>query len=138
MIVLEMLEAGAVGYVLKESAEEELVTAVRSVLAGEVHVTPCLRACIPKRLLSPGTFDPPRLTGRERDVLTLIANGRSRKDVATSMGVAVQSVDYHVHEIQRRLETDALSDVLRYAITRGWIDDQGARRAEAPVAGPSA
>jgi DNA-binding NarL/FixJ family response regulator len=59
-IVLEMLEAGAVGYVLKDCVEKEIAGAVRAVMAGEMFVSSRLRPMIPRRLLSPNTFDPPR------------------------------------------------------------------------------
>jgi DNA-binding NarL/FixJ family response regulator len=124
MIVVEMLEAGAAGYVLKDTAEEELVVAIRAALAGEIYVTPRLRSGLPQRLLSPGTFDPPRLTLRERDVLCLGAVGRTRKETGQALGIAPKTVEYHVHQIMARLEMSNIAEVIRYAIAKGWLNGQ--------------
>jgi two-component system, NarL family, nitrate/nitrite response regulator NarL len=122
-IVLEMLEAGAVGYVLKDSVEVDIVAAVRAVMAGAVFITPRLRSMIPRRLLSPNTFAPPRLTAREEEVLRSIAQGTPRKRVAERLGMSPRTVEYHVHQMMVRLEVDSLADLIRYATAKGWVSD---------------
>jgi DNA-binding NarL/FixJ family response regulator len=131
-IVLEMLEAGAAGYVLKDSVGEDLLAAVRAVMAGEVYVTPRLRPLIPRRLLSPSTFDPPRLTEREAEVLRLVARGTPRKHVADWLGVSPRTVEYHVHQVMVRLEVESIADLIRYATARGWLGDAPAAPAARP------
>jgi DNA-binding NarL/FixJ family response regulator len=124
-IVIEMLEAGAVGYVLKDGVEEEIVAAVRAAMAGEIYVSPRLRADVPQRLLTPGTFDPPRLTVREAQVLRLVAQGMPRKQLADRLGVSPKTVEFHVHQVMLRLEMESIADVIRYATARGWLGQPG-------------
>jgi DNA-binding NarL/FixJ family response regulator len=125
-IVLEMLEAGALGYVLKDCIEADIVAAVRKAAAGEVFVSARLRPMIPQRLLFPHTFEPPRLTPRQSEVLRLVARGIPRKQVADTLGISVRTLEAHVHEAMTRLEVDSIADLVRYATAKGWVDERPA------------
>jgi DNA-binding NarL/FixJ family response regulator len=122
-IVLEMLEAGAAGYVLKDCVEKEIAAAVCAVVAGEMFVSARLRPMIPRRLLSPNTFEPPRLTERETEVLRLIAQGMPQRLVAETLHMSPRTVEYHVHQMMVKLEVDWLGDLIKYADAKGWLCD---------------
>lgn len=120
--VLAALRAGFSGYVLKSQAAKELVTAIEQVHAGEVYLGPA-----PSRLLldayrdrRPSPADP--LTPREREVLQLVAEGRSTREIAAVLGTSVKTVESHRGRIQRKLRIQEPAGLTRYAIRQGIIE----------------
>lgn len=118
--------AGAAGYVLKEAAETELVTAVRAVAAGEEYVQPGLGA----RLVAAEAEERRRteadpLTERERGVLRLLALGFTNQEVAAKLYVSVRTVETHRAHVLRKLGLKTRAELVRYALERGLLDEPG-------------
>jgi DNA-binding NarL/FixJ family response regulator len=121
--VLEMLRAGAAGYVLKECAYEEVVRGVRQVLRGQLYLCPKVSTDIVRDyLLSARDASPPAfslLTGRERQVLQLVAEGQTTKEIAAGLGVSVKTVETFRHQIMRKLDLHSVAELTKYAVREG-------------------
>jgi DNA-binding NarL/FixJ family response regulator len=124
--VLRALRAGARGYVLKESAEGELIAAVRAVLAGRSYFSPrigrMLQAEHIERARSKSLDDPyDLLTGREREVFQRIAEGNSNKEIAARLCLSVLTVETHRKRILEKLSLHGTAELMLYAARRGII-----------------
>jgi two-component system, NarL family, response regulator NreC len=117
----EALGGGALGYVLKEAADEELVEAVRRAAAGESYLTPRLGARIASEPL-PGP--PDDLSEREVDVLRLIALGHTNAEIAQQLYLSVRTVETHRSHIQQKLRLSTRAELVGYALDRGLIAGQ--------------
>ncbi|MFO1521449.1 MAG: response regulator transcription factor [Kiritimatiellia bacterium] len=118
-----MLEAGALGYVLKNEAAKTLVTAIRKVAGGEVYLSPeintgLVRRYVRKQPAAGGTAFT-ALSDREREVLQLIAEGASSKEISTKLGVSEKTVSTHREHIMAKLDLHNVADLTRYAIREG-------------------
>jgi two-component system, NarL family, response regulator NreC len=112
------LSAGAIGYVLKEAADDELVEAVRRAAKGESYLNPRLGA----RLASEPVPGPPDdLSEREVDVLTLIALGHTNAEIAERLYLSVRTVETHRAHIQQKLNLSSRAELVAYALKRGLI-----------------
>jgi len=112
------LSAGAIGYVLKEAADDELVEAVRRAARGESYLNPRLGA----RLAAEPTPGPPDdLSEREVDVLTLIALGHTNAEIAERLYLSVRTVETHRAHIQQKLNLSSRAELVAYALKRGLI-----------------
>lgn len=121
--VQEMFEAGAQGYVLKQSSSAELLTAIRAVATGGRYVDPALRED-PEPLAASGRrLGSPSVTERERAVLRYMALGHSNKEIADRLGITVKTVEVHKANAMRKLSLKGRSDVIRYAALHGWLQD---------------
>jgi two-component system, NarL family, response regulator NreC len=118
-----MLEAGASGYVLKRSAADVLVTAIRAVAAGEVYLDPSLSGRIVSAFTSrPESGGPPTdLSDREADVLRLIATGYSNKEIGAQLGISVKTVETYKARAMHKLDLDGRVAIVRYAAMQGWL-----------------
>ncbi len=114
----EALGAGALGYVLKEAADEELVEAVRRAAMGESYLNPSLGARIASE---PPPGAPDDLSEREVDVLRLIALGHTNAEIAERLYLSVRTVETHRAHIQRKLQLSTRAELVHYAIERGLI-----------------
>jgi DNA-binding NarL/FixJ family response regulator len=113
------MQAGAAGFVLKHSAADELVTAVREALHGRTYVTPLIAG---ELLQSYHEGDPDRrLTSRQREVLQLYAEGRSAKEVAAVLTISIRTAEAHKARILEALELRTTADLVQYAIRNGII-----------------
>lgn len=123
-LATEALEAGASAYLLKQSAAEELLTAVREVMKGRTYVTPVIAGEVLGALMT-GTRAPDRpsakLTPRERQVLQLIAEGKSAKEVAGVLDVSVRTVEFHKYNIMEKLALRTTAELTQYAIRHGLV-----------------
>lgn len=119
--VLEALQAGVRGYVLKAQAPEELVNAVREVLRGSVYLSPGVSKAVVDAYL--GGSAPPNdaLSDRERQVLQLIAEGNTTKQAARALGVSVKTAEAHRTRIMQKLEVHDTATLVRRAIRLGVI-----------------
>jgi two-component system response regulator NreC len=117
----EALGAGALGYVLKEAADDELVEAVRNAAAGERYLNPRLGA----RIASEPPGPPDDLSDREVEVLRLIALGHTNAEIAEKLYLSVRTVETHRSHIQQKLRLSTRAELVRYALERGLIDTGG-------------
>jgi two-component system response regulator NreC len=115
----EALGAGALGYVLKEAADEELVEAVRNAAAGASYLNPKLGARI---AAEPPPGPPDDLSEREVEVLRLIALGHTNAEIAERLVLSVRTVETHRSHIQQKLRRSSRAELVGYAIDRGLID----------------
>ncbi|HXA54972.1 MAG TPA: response regulator transcription factor [Solirubrobacteraceae bacterium] len=113
------LGAGALGYVLKESADEELVQAVRAAAAGETYLTPRMGARVASEP-PPGRSDD--LSQREVGVLRLIALGHTNAEIAEQLFLSVRTVETHRAHIQQKLSLSTRAELVRYALDRGLMN----------------
>lgn len=120
--VLPILKAGARGYVLKDAPPEDLVRAIETVYTGKVFFSPPVARIAHTRDGEVEPADPlAQLTDRERQVLVLIAEGQSNKEVAASLGIGVRTVETHRERIMRRLGIRSVAGLTKFALSRGMI-----------------
>ena len=123
----QALGAGALGYVLKEAADSELVEAVRRAAQGETYLNPRLGA----RLASEPTPGPPDdLSEREIDVLRLIARGHTNAEIAAQLFLSVRTVETHRAHIQQKLRLSSRAELVGYALERGLLQTGGQEAAD--------
>ncbi|MEO5857631.1 MAG: response regulator transcription factor [Pyrinomonadaceae bacterium] len=123
----QLIGAGANGYVLKQSAPEQLITAIRSVASGEAFLDPSLT----QRVLGGYSNRVPALRGekqgelsaREEEVLKMIALGYSNKEVAGRLDLSVKTIEAHKANAMQKLGFSSRIDVVRYAVLQDWLDE---------------
>jgi len=118
----EALGAGALGYVLKEAADDELVQAVRNAAAGESYLNPRLGA---RMASEPPPGPPDDLSEREVQVLGLIARGHTNTEIGEQLYLSVRTVETHRSHIQQKLRLSTRAELVGYAIERGLISTDG-------------
>lgn len=123
-----MLKAGASGYVLKAADTPELLGAIRSVARGEAFLYPAMAKKLMQDFLSrtPGVeeSDDGRLTPREQQILRLIAEGYTNKEIADRLVVSPSTVHSHRNNLMRKLDLDTQHGLVQYARKRGWIGEE--------------
>jgi DNA-binding NarL/FixJ family response regulator len=127
--VAQALRAGAVGYLLKDSAAEELGLALRAVMSGETYLSPAISRQVVDgflgRLARPEQDEQApidaQLTPRQREILQLVAESRSSKEVAAMLKLSVKTVEAHRSQIMERLGIHDLAGLVRYAIRVGLV-----------------
>jgi DNA-binding NarL/FixJ family response regulator len=122
--VREAFDAGASGYVLKEAADSEVVSAVRAVAAGERYVHPVLGA----RLIAAEAEERKRaevdpLSEREREVLRLLALGHTNQEIAKMLYISVRTAETHRAHIMQKLGLSSRAELVRYALSEGLLED---------------
>jgi two-component system response regulator NreC len=121
--MLEMMRAGAAGYIAKESAYEELIAAIRGVMAGQSWYTPAAIARMAGDFGAAGNQNIDSafmvLSPREREVLQLISEGRSTKEVAGRLSVSVKTAETHRRNLMEKLHLDSVAELTKYAIREG-------------------
>jgi DNA-binding NarL/FixJ family response regulator len=118
------LDAGARGYVLKHSAPEELVTAIRSALAGKTYITPALAGEVleaMKREPTPAADPVTLLTPRQREILQLLAEGRSAKEIGSVLQISARTVESHKYQMMETLGLRTNADLIHLAIQSGLV-----------------
>ncbi len=117
--VLEAMQAGAVGYVLKTQAAADIVQAIRDVVQGEIYLSSRVSRAVVKAYLTRSDLPPDPLTSRERETLQLIAEGQTTKEIAWRLGLSVKTVESHRIRLMRKLDIHETATLVRYAIRRG-------------------
>jgi DNA-binding NarL/FixJ family response regulator len=121
--VAGMLLAGAAGYLLKDCCFDELVGAIRSVMRGGLYLSPGITPLVVKRyiahLMEKGDLLRRPLSSREREVLQLVAEGKTTKDIATVLYVSEKTVETHRRQIMRKLRLNTIADLTKYAVRIG-------------------
>ncbi len=123
----ELLRAGASGYVLKQSPHSELFRAIRAVASGQQYVDPALT----HHLAAPfaahdqrsARRNGPKLTDREAEVLRLVSQGYSNKEIASKLEVSTKTVEVHKANAMRKLSLRGRIELLQYALHQGWLHD---------------
>jgi DNA-binding NarL/FixJ family response regulator len=114
-IATEVLRAGASGFLLKQSAGDELITAIEDVLQGRTYLTPLLTKAV-LNLTTSGAENRPALTPRQRDVLRLLADGKRMKEIAAILGLSTRTVETHKYEMMQALGVGSTAELVKYAI----------------------
>jgi DNA-binding NarL/FixJ family response regulator len=118
-----MLRAGAAGYLLKESAFEELIKAIRIVCGGKKYLSPDVTDIVLRDYLNPSIDNDypltPDLTLREREVLQLIVEGCATKEVANRLNISIKTVESHRSRIMNKLGLHTVAELTKYAVRRG-------------------
>jgi DNA-binding NarL/FixJ family response regulator len=132
--VAQALRAGVKGYVLKDAAADELPLLLRAVMRGEVYLSPAISRHVVEGFLgregapAPAEGSMPRapdgLTPRQREILQLVAEGKSTKEVAQFLNLSVKTVEAHRGQIMERLEIHDLAGLVRYAIRTGLVSPE--------------
>jgi two-component system, NarL family, response regulator NreC len=120
--VREILRAGARGYLLKDSADADLIAAVRAVAKGEGYLSPGVSDAVLSDYRRHVTDPLDLLTGREREVLQLIAEGKTNKEIATSLTLSVYTVEAHRGRLMEKLNLHSTGELVRFAVRSGLID----------------
>ena len=120
----EAFRAGASGYLLKHSAAEELPFTIRQALAGRSYITPLIANEVVSALLQQ-TADPkaaePQLTPRQREVLPMVAEGRTIKEMATILSVSPRTVEFHKTNLVKALGLSTTAELTQYAVRHGLV-----------------
>ena len=121
--IAEMLKAGASGYLLKDSAFEELAGAIRAVMAGQIYLSPGIAGVVVRDYLghpaNPRSQLPPELSHREREVLQLVAEGCSTKIIAAQLAISSKTADTHRQNIMKKLGLRSVAELTKYAVRAG-------------------
>jgi len=117
--VLEALRAGAVGFVVKTRASGELLEAIREVLRGHCYLSPGISRVVVSAYLKKTEMRPDPLTARERQVLQLIAEGKTTKETAAVLDISFKTADSHRSRIMQKLDIHETASLVRYAIRHG-------------------
>jgi two-component system, NarL family, response regulator NreC len=119
--VTEALRMGVKGYVLKNQAATDLVQAIYQVCRGGFYLSPGVSRAVIEAFLSKTARPPDPLTSRERQVLQLISEGKSTKDVACLLGISAKTAESHRARLMHKLDIHEIASLVRYAIRRGLI-----------------
>jgi DNA-binding NarL/FixJ family response regulator len=122
--VRRAFDAGASGYVLKHSAPDELIAAIRAALTGKTFVTPTLAGELMNRATGApgGSSDPVAiLTPRQREILQLVAEGRSAKEIASDLNLSTRTVEFHKYRIMEALNLHSTAELVHFAIKHGIV-----------------
>ena len=120
----QALGTGALGYVLKHAASDELVTAIREALRGRTYISPALRTPAFEELRASGGSNVRQeitLTSRQREVLQLLAEGRSAKEVAAILAISSRTVETHKYKIMDDLGVRTTAELVQYAVRHGLV-----------------
>ena len=125
--IFRVIQAGAHGYVSKEAPPDEVLRAIESVCAGEPFFSEDIaRAALQEFVRNGGKKEPfAQLTTREREVLVLIAEGKSNKEIAMQLDIGVRTIETHRERIMRRLGIHSVAGLTKYAIANGLVSLEG-------------
>jgi len=119
--VLSALQAGVKGYVVKTQASSDLVRAIHEVLRGMMYLSPGVSEAVVQAYLAKSEMPADPLTSREREVLQLVAEGKSTKEVAGLLGISFKTAESHRTRILKKLDLHETAGLVRYAVRRGLI-----------------
>jgi two-component system, NarL family, response regulator NreC len=120
--VREILKAGARGYILKDAIDTELISAIQSVARGDGYISPAISGTLLSDYRQNITNPLDLLSSREREVLQLIAEGKTNKEVATRLNLSVYTVDSHRGKIMEKLNLHSTGELVRFAMKQGLVD----------------
>ena len=120
--VREILKAGARGYILKDAIDTELISAIQSVARGDGYISPAISGTLLSDYRQNITNPLDLLSSREREVLQLIAEGKTNKEIATRLNLSVYTVDSHRGKIMEKLNLHSAGELVRFAVKQGLVD----------------
>lgn len=125
-LLVSAMQAGADGYALKEDSDQELLLAIQQCMEGKRYLAPSLAKELSDQELErlsypPVRIAPEQLTVREKQVLTLVAEGRKSKEVAKLLSISIRTVEHHRANIMKKTEIRSTADLIKYAIQKGFI-----------------
>lgn len=120
-VATEAMRAGASGFLVKLAAGEELVTAINEVLQGRIYLTPAVTRDVIARMSDVRKTPEVPLTPRQREVLTLITEGRRMKEIAAILQLSTRTVETHKYEMMQTLGVQSTAELVRYAIQHGIV-----------------
>lgn len=122
-IVLQMLEAGAMGYVAKSAGGDELMRGIREVVMGSTYLSPEIAAVVVDSIRGKNVAESceEKLGRREREVLALLADGKTSSEIGARLHIATSTVDVHRRNIMRKLEMHNVAELTKYAVRRGIV-----------------
>lgn len=125
--IQQQIRAGASGYISKQSAPSELINAIRAVGRGNDYIDPTFTKKVmegyARQLTAPNHSSGLQATPREKGILRLLAHGNSYKEIATHLAISVKTVEVHKTNIMRKLNFKSRVDIVRYAISEGWMNE---------------
>jgi len=138
--VTEAFRAGVSGYVLKQSVTDELIFAIKEVLKGRTYVSPLVTQNLVEQALHPAPgaqpidrqAPPSHLSLRQREVLQLVAEGKSTKEIASTLNVSIKTVEFHKTRIMKELKLHSTAELTKHAITLGLVSVNEAVTSNAP------
>jgi DNA-binding NarL/FixJ family response regulator len=119
--VLQALRAGARGYVVKTQAAEDLISAIREILRGETYLSPGVAASVVDAVLESTNEAADPLTARERQILQLVAEGNTTKEIARLLNISFKTAESHRNHIMKKLDIHEVAGLVRYAIRQGLL-----------------
>jgi DNA-binding NarL/FixJ family response regulator len=117
-LAADAIRGGASGFLLKESAGDELLIAVRHALDGKVYITPTVTQEIMERMAVPAKAKAPQVTPRQRDILRLLVQGQRMKEIAATLGLSTRTVEGHKYQMMEALGVTSTAELVRYALER--------------------
>ena len=124
---IRAFEAGASGYVLKHSASSELLTAIHEAIKGRTYVTPMIAGEL-LQAYNEKTYrqaeEEPQLTQRQREILQLLVEGNSAKEVANLLNISPRTVEFHKYSMMAKLNIKSVSALIQYALKHGFVSDK--------------
>ncbi len=118
-LVVDAIRAGAIGYLLKDTNADDLCRAIKAAAAGQVQLSPQAAARLMREVRIPDS--PEALTGRETEVLRLVAHGQSNKEIATTLTITEKTVKTHVSNILDKLDVNSRTQAALYAVRIGLV-----------------
>jgi DNA-binding NarL/FixJ family response regulator len=119
------ISAGADGYLLKENSDEELITAIKQVMEGETYISSTLSADFSEDLVQfyrknkKLPFE--HLTNREREILKMVAEGKTSREIADLLYISLRTVEHHRANIMRKMKFASVADLIKYALDKGYV-----------------
>jgi DNA-binding NarL/FixJ family response regulator len=130
--VTQLMEAGAIGYLLKQMAADDLLKAIREVKAGHRFFSPVIGRRLQQSRTGSLVGEPVpkmgRLTSREGEVLQLVAEGLANKQIAAELSISIKTVEKHRQQAMNKLNIHEVAGLTRYAISKGWVERGAAAR----------
>jgi len=120
--VREILRAGARGYLLKDYEDDDLVKAIRLIHRGEAFISPAVSDAVLADYRKHVTNPIDLLTGREREILTMVALGKTNKEIANTLNLSVYTIESHRGSVMEKLNLHNTGDIVRFALRSGLID----------------
>ena len=117
------MRAGAVGFLVKEAAGDELVNAINQVMQGRVYLSPAVTRDVMTRMAAPAGPLEPQLTPRQREVLRLMLQGQRMKEIASTLDLSPRTVEFHKYEMMQALGVRSTAELILYAVDHGLVSE---------------